>query len=244
MQNSRILEQKILELFSIKKYFSENLSKWEDNSFHDKYDFNYFEYLKQPSKDEFLQALKYQKNRNDNFIKFMGREALVDSFGLEQTITLTMELDKKHPVWRLNQDIECHYPAFDELKELELKHYAPIFGKDWVLKDIICEYEKLNYHGAYLKGNLLGSCYSYKFDNCVCIDGLLTDEDYRKMYIATTLINHIVENNRDSKIYLHADEYDTPKKMYTKMGFKIVDRMYEYTADKETFYNLCKALTK
>ena len=30
-------------------------------------------------------------------------------------------------------------------------------------------------------------------------------------------------------LLLHADEDDTPKDMYLRMGFEIVDRLYEYT---------------
>ena len=33
----------------------------------------------------------------------------------------------------------------------------------------------------------------------------------------------------DDTLFLHADEDDTPKDMYLKMGFEIVDRLYEYT---------------
>jgi len=33
-------------------------------------------------------------------------------------------------------------------------------------------------------------------------------------------------------VFLHVDANDTPKEMYLKMGFQIVDRSYEYMSDK------------
>ena len=54
------------------------------------------------------------------------------------------------------------------------------------------------------------------------------DEDYRKQYIATSLIAYIRETHPGTALLLHADDGDSPKEMYLKMGFRIVDRLYEY----------------
>ena len=47
---------------------------------------------------------------------------------------------------------------------------------------------------------------------------------------------HIIQKTRrvedthpEDILLLHADEDDTPKEMYLKMGFEIADRLYEYT---------------
>ena len=37
-----------------------------------------------------------------------------------------------------------------------------------------------------------------------------------------------IADNFDGIMYLHADEDDTPKDMYAKMGFQAVDKLYEY----------------
>ena len=76
---------------------------------------------------------------------------------------------------------------------------------------------------------LAASCYSFSSDGMVAIDGLIVDEDLRHQYIATSLIRHIAETNADKVLFLHADEDDTPKDMYLKMGFEITDRLYEYS---------------
>ena len=42
-------------------------------------------------------------------------------------------------------------------------------------------------------------------------------------------VAHIRDMHPEDTLLLHADEDDTPKDMYLKMGFDIVDRLYEYT---------------
>lgn len=58
--------------------------------------------------------------------------------------------------------------------------------------------------------------------------------------------NSIIKSTRavedeypDTRLFLHADDDDTPKEMYLKMGFEIVDRLYEYSCtDKTVFQNI------
>ena len=66
-------------------------------------------------------------------------------------------------------------------------------------------------------------------DNMAIMKSLFVDEDYRKQYVGTSLISHIKENYPDTALMLHAEIDDTPKDMYLKMGFEIVDKLYEYS---------------
>ena len=113
----RKTEERLVELFAERRQFSEHLIKWEDRLLPDKYDHNYFEYSGQPTKEEFAEAVTYQKNNGDRF---------------------------------------------------------------------------------------------------------------RKRYAATSLIAQIRQSYPEAVLFLHADEDDTPKKMYEKMGFEAIDRLYEY----------------
>lgn len=54
------------------------------------------------------------------------------------------------------------------------------------------------------------------------------DEDFRHRHIATTLLKHAVNEAAGNVVFLHADEDDTPREMYEKLGFREVDRLYEY----------------
>ena len=221
-------EERLISLFSESKPFSEHMIKWEDKLLPDKYDQNFFEYSGQPTKEEFQNAIQYQKEIGAGFIKLEGDDPLADSFGLEAGVTLTMVLRSCGTGWMTNPSLIFGTPSIKELEELEVKHFGSLYGEDFTKRNIRRQYEKLTYHGAYLDGKLVGSCYSFCSDGLVCIDGLIVDSEYRKRYVATSLIAHIKDSYPDTILFLHADEDDTPKEMYEKMGFKTIDRLYEY----------------
>ena len=215
-------------MFSERKPFSEHLLKWEDGLLPDKYDQNFFEYSGQPTREEFAKAIEYQKKIGAGFIKLEGDDPLSDSFGIEASVTLTMALKTNEVNWTINPSLTFRAPPIKELEELEVKHFGELYGEDYVRRNIRRQYGKLTYHGAYLDEDLVGACYSFSSDCTTCIDGLIVDEAYRKKYIATSLIAHIKESYPDTILFLHADEDDTPKEMYKKMGFETVDKLYEY----------------
>jgi len=84
-----------------------------------------------------------------------------------------------------------------------------------------------HYYVAYLDGKPAGACYAYAIDGYVVMDALVVREAFRKRYVATTLMKHIVSQFKE-EMFLHADADDTPKEMYRKMGFETVDELYEY----------------
>ena len=221
-------EERLISLFSERKPFSEHLMKWEDEFLPDKYDQNFFEYFEQPTKEEFAKAIQYQKQIGAGFIKLEGDVPLSDSFGLEADVTLTMALKTDMIEWTINPSLTFGKPSIRELEELEVKHFGSLYGEDFTRRNIRRQYEKLNYHGAYFDGKLVGSCYSFCSDSLTCIGGLIVDEAYRKKHIATSLIAYIKRSHPDTVLFLHADDDDTPKEMYKKMGFETVDRRYEY----------------
>ena len=228
-KQSRIVEEKMAKLFSEKNPFSEHLFKWEDPSLPDKYNHNCFEYTQQPTREEFRKALEYQVERGLTFIKLEGDQPLLDCFGLKENVTVTMELTKSSEVWKRNTIIRFASPSIEDLEEIELKHFGAVYGEDFSKRNICRLFEQLRFHGAYLGGKLVGSCYSFSSDGMTCLDGLIVDEDYRNQGVATSLIGHVADNNEGSTLFLHADENDTPKDMYLKMGFMITDRLYEYS---------------
>lgn len=229
MRNTRYLEGMIARLFSVRKAFSEHLSKWEDDSLPDKYDHNFFEYSAQPDPEEFRQALEYQKNRKDAFIKLEGYTALADSFGLEASVTLTMIFNGEVNLLRRRDGLEFAEPCLNELVELELKNFGAEYGDDFTVRNIKRLYGKLDYHGAYIGARLVASCYSFSGGGLCCVDGLAVDKDFRMRGIGSALLSDIIERSENETVFLHADEDDTPKDIYAKMGFVICDRLYEYS---------------
>ena len=228
MIKTRLIEEKIDELFSIKFKFSDNLIKREDNLLKDKYDHNVFEYLNDFSKEEFISAIKYQKERNDNFIKFEGYERLNNSFGLEENISLIMVLKNNDVKWNINKELKFKKPELNELIDIEVRNFGKLYGEDFSRRNAIRLYDKLDYLGAYLNDKLVAVIYSYTYKNYTCIDGLSVDESYRKQYIATSLIYEEVRSHINNIIMLHADLDDTPKDIYSALGFEVKDKLYEY----------------
>ena len=229
---TRTTDQAFSALFSFSRPFSEHLTKREDDQLRDKYDHNSFFYEGQPSVEEVRQALAYQKARRDAFLKLEGYTPLEQSFGMEGEETLTMLLPENADpsAWKTNPAVSIEAPDFDQLEQNELKYYGPLYGEDFTLRNNRRLREKLTYHGAYLDGKLAGSCYTWSAGGYTCLDGLLVDSDFRHQYVASTLLKALAEQaKREGKIlYLHADPEDTPKDMYAKMGFSVVDRVYEY----------------
>ncbi len=174
-------------------------------------------------------ALHYQRELGVAFIKLEGDAPLVDSFGLEAEITATMVFTDSDTTWKTNDALVFKTPPISELQELEVKHYGSVYGEDFCIRNMARLYDKLEYQGAYIGNQLVGVCYSYTADGITCMDGLLVDDKHRKQYVATSLIAHIKEKHPDAALMLHADMDDTPKDMYLKMGFKIVDKLYEYS---------------
>ena len=228
MIKTRLVEDEFNKLFVIKKRFSENLIKREDNLLKDKYDFNAFECINPFTYQEFLAALKYQKDRKDNFIKFESYFPIKEHYGLEENVTLTMLLDNDLLNLNTNNNLIFKKPEIDELINIEIKHYGKLYGEDFCRNNIIRQYPLIEYIGAYLDNKMVGALYYFSFEDYTCLDGLIVDEDYRNRYIASSLINEVIERNKNNKIFLHAEDDDTPKLMYEKMGFKEVDKIYEY----------------
>lgn len=232
MNPTREIDEQFSALFSVFHPFSQHLTKREDNQLRDKYDHNAFMYTGQPSAQEIRQALAYQQARGDNFLKLEGYEPLANAFGMEPDATLTMVLPKTAEIagWKINPAVSLQAPDFDQLERHELKYYGPLYGEDFTIRNNRRLREKLTYRGAYLEGKLVGSCYVYSAGGYTCMDSLVVNEDYRHRYVATTLLRQIAEEARaEGKVlYLHADPDDTPKDMYARMGFEVVDKVYEY----------------
>ena len=224
----RRTEEDMAMIFSVKRSFSDHLKRWEDNELPDKYDHNCFEYSAQPTREEFERALEHQRERGDKFIKLEGDFPLADDFGLSAGVTLTMRLFGSADDWKVNDQIQIKNPRYKDIKEIELKHFGRAYGEDFTVRNMDRLFEYLDYRGAYIGDKLVGAYYFFSSDGYTCVDGLIVDEEYRHRYIATTLLKHAVSEAAGNVVFLHADMDDTPKEMYEKMGFREVDRLYEY----------------
>ena len=226
---TRKTERQKALLFADETPFSANLQKWSDPLLPDKYDHNCFCYGNTPpSNAELAQAKAVQRSQGCRFFKLEGDVPLQEHGGLEESVTLTMVLCGGCEGWKTNPDVTVRKPALQALEALEVRAFGGLWGEDFCRRNIRRLYEKLDYHGAYLGETLAGACYSFSFDGCTCIDGLVTDAAFRNRLVATTLLASVVAAHPDDLIFLHADADDTPKTMYEKRGFRATDKLFEY----------------
>ena len=241
----RKAERSFKMLFSQKCAFSEHLEKWQDDDLYDMYDHNQFvPLLDDPTDKELEQAIAYQRQLGRGFLKLDTREkldeALTERFSLEECCTETMLLRNKQKnieAWKCNPDVIIHDSASSDvladLLQIDIETFASDYGEDFIRRRDVRYVKKametpgFHYYVAYLDGKPAGACYAYAIDGYVVMDALVVREAFRKRYVATTLMKHIVSQFKE-EMFLHADADDTPKEMYRKMGFETVDELYEY----------------
>ncbi len=229
-------------LFSSETRFSEHLYKQWDDDIPDMYDHNAFITDGMPSEAELASAEDFQKVKGNDFFKIDSRiklsSELIERFHLEEDLTYTMLLEEGHAnSWKRNLLVEIKNLKEDDIAgdilAVELQNYGEDYGEDFVRRkmrrylEMSKKHENFYYFGAYIDGKIVGACYAFCMNGFVCIDGLAVNAEYRRQYVATTLLAHIVDTFGEN-VYLHADAEDTPKEMYAKMGFAIVDKVYEY----------------
>ena len=238
----REVEQAWKKVFSEEKPFNENLHRWQDEVLYDMYDHNQFVPVGMVTNEDFEKALAYQKEHGWNFIKYDAREKLdksvVDVFELEECEIYTMLFMRNETDnWKTNSKVEIKDIKVEDIgndiKELEIQNYASLYGLDFTERKMnyylkkAKEVEGFHYLAAYMDGRIVGACYAFTDKGYVVMDSLIVNEEARKQYVATTMMKYIIEHFKE-KMFLHADADDTPKDMYTKMGFEVVDSLFEY----------------
>lgn len=93
-------------------------------------------------------------------------------------MTLTMALPGDVDVhgWSISSGISVKSPDPTQLEQIELKCFGAVCREDFVVRDNRRLREKVPYLGAYLDGQLVGSCYVYVAGGYACVDSLMVDE--------------------------------------------------------------------
>lgn len=244
-------EAEFKSLFSKKVLFDGELAKWEDNTLPDMYDHNQFVPVNsnQPSEKSLLKAVQYQREHGRNFFKYESRKPLPENiagklkseFGVEGGETYTMYLpdNGEYVKWKENKKTsvtDLHdMDIMKDIIKIEEKNYLSVYGADFLNRkvkrytDMVAENEHMHYLGAFQDGKIAGACYAYVSNGIIQMDDLIVNKECRNQYVATTLMKYIA--GRFGGIFiLHADEDDTPKDMYSKMGFRVIDSLYEYAS--------------
>ncbi|MDD6772281.1 GNAT family N-acetyltransferase [Inconstantimicrobium porci] len=123
----------------------------------------------------------------------------------------------------------------DELVQMDVAMYGEACGEDFCRRraqrmgEEYLSDSSLNMYVCYLDGQPVGSCELYISNSVAKIESFTVQEEFQRRGIGTTILKYLMEEAKKQKAdirYLIADEDDTPKEMYKKLGFQKVEDTY------------------
>lgn len=222
--------------------FRDVLCRWHSDVRPNQENNNFFFPIGPLNWEDIEAAIELQKARGLNyFLLYMQcpmEPPLQERFGLEESIIYVMALTKKESHrWKKNPAIEIRDIQTSDIRadlldvsSVPEKYRDTAYRNMGMVLEAAKAHPEYHWYCAYQDGKRVGNAYALCYAGCVEVDDLWVEEAFRNQYIATTIMKHIAET-LDGVIYLHADASQTPKDMYAKMGFEIVDTMYEYHAE-------------
>lgn len=233
-------ERAYLCLTSRATVLREGLVRYDDDLLRDMYDHNFFAAAGEVTEADYRQMLAYKQARGDRHLKIScdAPSPYLSATDLEAGTLLTMlKQDLSYPEKCALPLTFRHLKAQDirqDLIAMEVKHYADSYGMGFTLRKCDRIYgmaaeqgNGLDFFAAYLGEEMAASCSVFLSDGVAGLDDLLTDADHRHRGIATALMAH-VHRHCGCPLFLHADAEDTPKDMYSAMGYVTVKTDYEY----------------
>ena len=214
--------------------------RYYDDSLKDMYDHNFFKVKEEINEDILSLFIKYKENRKEGHLKICSsipQPYLIEK-GFDNEIIITMVKDDD---FNINENTKITYSSYKndpslyfQMVELEILYYGNSYGIDFCKRRwdryqqaVVAENEGLDFFYALLNGEVVAYCYAFYKDDVVGIDGLLVKEEVRKQGIASSLLKYISSLYK-CPIYLHAEESDTPIKLYRSLGFKEIEKSYDY----------------
>lgn len=222
-----------------KQIKTKSFIRYFDDSLINMYDHNYFK-VEDINEDILKDIYKIKQERKENFIKISSSNRLKDKLdpSFEEEIDLSMvstrEIKPKNALEGLSFSfIDNNEEYLEELIDIEIEGYAESYGEEFCRRRWIRYFKEvkedkgLNIVLALYKDKVVGYAYIYSNNEVVQLDGLEVKKEYRHKGIATSLFS-FVSSYFSKPIYLHADNEDTPKEMYLKLGFISIRKEYSY----------------
>lgn len=219
--------------------FNEHLTRWHSDARPWQENNNFFYAPGAISAADISAALNFQKSRGLNYLMLrtaapLSRE-LAAEFELAEEVTLLMAMpDDKSGSWKKNPDVEIRDIQTHDIRDdiLDVSDVSEPY-REQALRNMeaVLEVAKAHpeYHWlcGYADGQKAANLYFLCHNGCIELDDLWVEEGFRHRYIATTMMKHVAQNF-EGTIYLHAMADRTPREMYTKMGFEVLETIYDY----------------
>lgn len=227
-------------LFQAKfEHHTYRLDRWYSDLRPDQMNNNFFLPTAAPTCEDIDTAIDLQKKRGLKYVMLRMAQPMDEDlqamFSFEEDVTYVMALLKNSSYfWKENSQIEIRDIQTSDISADLLdvsgvpEQYRTAAYRNMQLV-LNTAKENPDYHWlcAYKDGRRVGSVYALYHQGFVEMDDLWVEEEYRNQYIATTLMKYIVNQYRGT-VYLHASASATPKDMYARMGFEIVETVYDY----------------
>lgn len=224
---------------AVKEGFNDSLCRWISEVRPDHGDSNCFIPMDLLSTDDIQAAIDANISRGLNYVLFSMNRPMAgpcrERFDFEERVTYVMAMlsDRSH-LWQTNdsveiRDIQTHDISADilDVSDVPQQHQEAAYRNMKMVLEVAKTHPEYHWLCAYKDGKRVGTAYAVEHNGFVEMDDLWVAEEYRHQRIATTIMKHIVDHT-DGIVYLHATANATPKDMYAKMGFEIVETAYEY----------------
>ena len=215
------------------------LDRWYSDLRPDQINNNFFLPSATPTCADIDTAIDLQKRRGLKYVMLrMAQPMEADlqaMFSFEEDITYVMALlQNNSSFWKENSEIVIRDIQTSDIRadlldvsDVPEQYRAAAYRNMQLVLDATRVDPNYHWLCAYKEGNRVGSVYALYHQGFVEMDDLWVEEEYRNQYIATTLMKYIV-NLCGGTVYLHASASATPKDMYARMGFEIVETLYDY----------------
>lgn len=222
-----------------KERFNDNLYRWYSDVRPDHYNSNFFTPIFDLTFKDVQAAVAFQKQRGIHEVMISTTKPVdpkcVDSFECVEysAYVMAMLVDRSH-LWQTNdsiviRDIQTSDISADilDVSDVPEQYREAALRNMKMVLEVAKTHPEYHWFCAYKDGNHIGTAYAVEHNGFVEMDDLWVAEEYRHQRVATTIMKYIVDHT-DGIIYLHATANATPKDMYAKMGFEIVETVYEY----------------
>lgn len=224
---------------AVKERFSPNLYRWYSEVRPDHYNSNFFTPISDLTRQDVLAAVDFQKQRGINEVMFrtncpVDRNCMNGFEYVEYSAHVMAMLVYRGHLWQTNdcveiRDIQTSDISADilDVSEVPEQHRDAAYRNMKMVLDVAKTHPEYHWLCAYKDGKRVGTAYALEHKGFVEMDDLWVNEEYRYQRIATTIMKYVADHT-DGILYLHATANATPKDMYAKMGFEILETIYEY----------------
>ena len=224
---------------AVKERFNENLYRWYSDVRPNHYNSNFFTPISDLTRQDVLSAVAFQKQRGINEVMFSTNRPVAPNCmeGFEcveySAYVMAMLADRSH-LWQTNESVEIRdIQTADisadilDVSEVPQQHQEAAYRNMKMVLEVAKTHPEYHWLCAYQDGKRVGTAYAVEHNGFVEMDDLWVAEEFRHQRIATTIMKYIADH-LGGIVYLHAAANATPKDMYAKMGFEILETIYEY----------------